>query len=141
MSISRRWWFRVAMGLLVTLALGLGQVFWQRHQAREELAAAVAELDASDPHWRLEAIEEKRRTIPADENGALVVNAAVRLLPKNWESKTDADLEETPPQVSLRPETVQQLRDELATHAAAPRCVRRSATPLRDDRLPGSETP
>lgn len=61
----------------------------------EELITVVAELDRTDPGWRLEQIEEKREEIPDEENGALRISAFVKSVQKmtsnpysigNWES-------------------------------------------------------
>src|SRR5262245_58681754 len=40
----------------------------------DDLLAVVAELDRTDPGWRLEQMEKKRPEIPADQNGALQIS-------------------------------------------------------------------
>jgi hypothetical protein len=72
-----RWLVRVALGLLVLLALAVVSV-WVRlareaSQGRKELAAVIAEIDEKDPRWRWEEIEEDRQPIPDAENSMLVV--------------------------------------------------------------------
>jgi hypothetical protein len=127
MSSWRRWLFRILAGLLVTAGIGLAHTYWDRHRAREELAAVTAQLDEADPGWRLEELEKSRREWPDDKNGALVVNAAVRMLPKGWSFKVADEFEETPPQVRLRTDTAQQLRDEMAARGAAVAASRKMA--------------
>lgn len=46
----------------------------------EDLLAAVAELDRTDPGWRLEQIEAKRKVFPDDKNGAIQLRKVVNLL-------------------------------------------------------------
>ena len=74
-----RWARRVYVGLVVLL---LVTTFGGREALRlggeRELDRVTAELDASDPGWRLDAIQAERdRTIPSPaENGAELVRAA-----------------------------------------------------------------
>src|SRR2546430_16259462 len=50
----------------------------------KRLAAVVAELDESEPGWRWEDVQARREVIPDDENSALIVFAATKLVPRNW---------------------------------------------------------
>jgi hypothetical protein len=52
--------------------------------ARHELTSAIAEADRLDPGWRLDDLEAAGRDIPDDENAALRVAAAHRLLAGSW---------------------------------------------------------
>ena len=54
-----------------------------RHRAGE-LADLVAELDATDPGWRLEDIEKNRAEIPEGENSARVCVRVAMLVPGSW---------------------------------------------------------
>src|SRR6476620_1063781 len=101
MSFVRRWSLRALLGMLVTAGIGLAYIYWDRQTARKELENVVAQLDEAEPGWRLEQIEEKRRRVPDEANGARIVSAAIRLIPKKWESKSIDDLEMTPPQKRL----------------------------------------
>ena len=46
----------------------------------DDLLQVVAELDRTDPDWRLERIEGKRKIIPDDQNSAILVRKIHRLL-------------------------------------------------------------
>ena len=46
----------------------------------DDLLNVVAELDRTDPDWRLEQIEAKRKVIPDDQNGALQIAAFRKLV-------------------------------------------------------------
>src|SRR5437667_5146156 len=82
----RGWWFRltVLLSLLIAVLVGGPSIFFKADDAsaQKELDAVVAELDATDPHWRLEDIEAARKAIPDKENAALVVMAVADHLPK-----------------------------------------------------------
>ncbi len=80
----RRWLRGAAVVLLVSLAAG-GARYWLWHrQVADELAAALARLDADEPGWRLADLEAAREVIPEEENSARVVVAAGKQLPSNW---------------------------------------------------------
>jgi hypothetical protein len=72
-----------ALGLAV-LAVG-AFVGWMtyRHFAQARLLRdALAETDALDPHWRMEALEAHRAAVPAAENSAPVIRHVRALLPR-----------------------------------------------------------
>ena len=46
----------------------------------DDLLEVVTELDRTDPGWRLEQIEAKRKVIPDDQNGAVQIRKVVDLL-------------------------------------------------------------
>src|SRR5690348_12938202 len=95
---GNRSWPKV-LGLLILGLLLLAGGLLLRHQRRtaDRLRLAVEELDRTDPGWRLEEIEAARREVPDAENGALIVGAMPRLLPKNWPSATTEDFFRVPP--------------------------------------------
>ena len=72
-----------------------------RYMARTRLKAALAEMDRTDPGWRLPDIEAARVVVPDAENSALRVIAANKLLPqppKNWiEEDFDTELQNLAP--------------------------------------------
>jgi hypothetical protein len=75
--------FRVFPVLAGVVCLAVG-FFVLSHSADEgRLRAAVAELDRTDPSWRLEELEEARAPVADDENGALVVLRAAALMVKS----------------------------------------------------------
>src|SRR5262249_45301684 len=53
------------------------------------VSRALAELDASDPDWRLEAIEAGRAEVPDHENSARLIVYAKGVLPKKWELQNE----------------------------------------------------
>jgi hypothetical protein len=122
-----RWrrWLLVALGvLLLVICIPVGKEFYARRQARGELEKVIAELDRSDPRWRLEDIEADRRRVPPDRNSARIVVAAFRLLPKGWRPKIDEEIDKVPPVVALRPDQAERLEAELKPLGAALRKAR-----------------
>jgi hypothetical protein len=85
-------WKRLLLGsgLFIVLLLGLGfaQHALQGSRDRGLLAETLAELDESDPGWRLEDLEEARPAPADDANSALVLRAAHRLVPKGVPNET-----------------------------------------------------
>lgn len=97
--MNRRWWFRAAFGLLLTLAIAVFSALWERRRSgsvgEEESAAAVAEADATDPDWRWDALNAKRPRPPEGRNGADLVPQVKAKLPKEWGKKLNGDWEST----------------------------------------------
>src|SRR5438552_867094 len=85
-----RFWKRVLLWsglfLLLCLCLGLGVFLYLRKAADERLEDVIATIDREDPGWRLEDIEASREVIPDDRNAALLVAAAGKLVPEEWDS-------------------------------------------------------
>jgi hypothetical protein len=113
----RRWWrwpLRVFLLLLVGATL---RVWFYAHRHREAVAGvreAVAELDRTEPGWRLQDIEAARAAIPDAENSALVVSAVHQLVPRDWTPRELAvRFEDVSPEVRLDDDTNDWLRDEL----------------------------
>ena len=74
-----------SLGLLL-LCLSVAGYFLCRFHAREDrLRQVIAELDRTDPGWRLEDLEARRIVVPEAENSALRVAAVKRLLPWGWD--------------------------------------------------------
>jgi hypothetical protein len=66
-----KWFWRISFGLVALLILGpLLFMLWTKSQGRSALSACIAELDASDPNWKIEDLYPAR-------------NAEVRAMPKN----------------------------------------------------------
>jgi hypothetical protein len=116
----RRWVCRAGLLVLALLAVGVGFLLWAHHRISSNLADAVAELDRTDPGWRLEEIEAAREKVPDEENSALRVVAAGKLLPKDWPSRDfPQTIDDIPPQEQLTPDETARLEAELeAVHAA-----------------------
>jgi hypothetical protein len=81
-SIWKRLLFFAGLTVVLLVAAGIGQYFLQSARARDRLARIIAELDESDPGWRLEEIENARPVLPEDANSARVVVAVHRMLPR-----------------------------------------------------------
>jgi hypothetical protein len=79
-------WIRRALVAFVVLPLlwiVLTQLY-TRHITAREVQEAIAETDAADSGWRFEELEAARAVVADDQNGALQVRAADRLLSNPW---------------------------------------------------------
>jgi hypothetical protein len=119
-------WWRVLLGLVVLIGLLVATGFvWQRVRGDRlsgRLAAAVEELDAGDPSWRLTDLVEDRDKIPEADNSALLVVDVGRRVPPPWPS-SDFNLHfnsrDIPPPACLDAGQVALVEKELAPHLAA----------------------
>ncbi|HEY7154162.1 MAG TPA: hypothetical protein VH575_09430, partial [Gemmataceae bacterium] len=110
----RRWLKRLGKGFLIAAILIAGRMAWHHYQTTKKLNEALAELDRVEPGWRLKEIEAAREQIPEEENGARVVVAAAKLLPKDWPSQEFADrFADLTPEVQLAPDDFAALTKEL----------------------------
>jgi hypothetical protein len=73
----------IAAGVFVVMLMVLAAIHYslQRSRDNEALQEALAELDETDPGWRLEDIELARPSITDEQNSASVVLAVSGLLP------------------------------------------------------------
>jgi hypothetical protein len=101
--------------LLAGIALGpflllLGGFVFFIRLGEQQLQELLAETDRLDPGWRLEELEAARATVPDNQNAALRVLTAYRLLPK-----TGRDPEKLvfPASRQLTSEEIQRLRQSL----------------------------
>src|SRR5262249_7965637 len=129
--MKSRWARRILIALvtvLVGLSIPVVLELHARSQARADLEKIIAELDRTDPRWRLEDIEVDRQQVPPEKNSADTVSAAHRLLAKNWDSKIAGDfvsrgiyakLHDLPPPITLRKDQADQLAAELKSLQAA----------------------
>lgn len=116
-----RWRRRIgaAILLLLPLALVVAIYVYLSAAAADQFRDAEAEADRLDPGWRLEEVDAERKALPPEQNSAIQVFKAARLMPVDW---TGADY--TPqgaparaaakPQHQLSPEQVSALRSGLA---------------------------
>jgi hypothetical protein len=117
---QRRWLVRLGVGLLVFLAVVAGRRLYRHYQVSRALEEAVVELDHSDPGWRLEEIEAAREKVPDEENSALRIVAAGKLLPGAWPAHEFSDMfKDLPPQEQLTPDMAARLQAELENHKDA----------------------
>jgi hypothetical protein len=71
----RRWRHRLILGFLVIAVLVSAWVLWNYFAASSELESAIAEIEATDPGWRLADIETKRKVVPDASNSFLHILA------------------------------------------------------------------
>jgi hypothetical protein len=84
-------------------------------RAEADLQAALAEVDAAEPHgWRWPELEAQREKIPGDKNGSQLVVEAARLLPKDWKDEPIFDdVRGLPPPAQLTEQQAETLRAVL----------------------------
>jgi hypothetical protein len=88
--------------LFPLILLGVVYVLLLTHFADSDLRELQAEADRLDPGWRLEELEAKRAVVPDDQNAALVILAAAKLLPQPWPPVPD-------PAIQFEPDLVKRL--------------------------------
>lgn len=128
----RRWVRRVLLILTILLLAGAGLILGVRaylvHQFDKELERVMAELDKTDPGWRLEEIMASREKIPDKDNAAHYILTAGKLVPRGWPDprpvrrKPPAALgepEKTLPERVGEIQPLDELGDELATELRA----------------------
>jgi hypothetical protein len=146
----RREWLGLALvialpvGLLVAAAASISHFVnrdWDQANAAadQELNEAIADADRLDPGWLWDELIARRKSIPDQENGSLLVDATSKLLPRNWPGPpyTNANeqiallqslnelahleeaLRDLPPERQLDAEQIKQLRENLRLVAPA----------------------
>jgi len=91
-----------------------------RPEDPDSINQVVADLDKQEPGWQLEAFEAKGPPIPDDQNGALCLLAARKLLPEKW--PTSDFLNQLPSDLwpeQLNEKQINLLRNELTQRRAA----------------------
>lgn len=83
----RSWWRSLLALVLALILLPVAERWYARFSAQQELDEAVAELDESDPLWKLEDVEANRQIIPPAQNSALIVTAVRKQMPRRWPSE------------------------------------------------------
>jgi hypothetical protein len=123
-----RWLRRAGWGLLLVIVVLAGRQLWQNHQAHNRLQEMLAELDRTDPGWRLEDIEAARATVPEEQNSARCVMGASVLLPRDWPPREAREaFDHLTPNERLSPEDAALLDKELAEAEPALEEARRLA--------------
>ena len=107
---------RIGCGLLILLLLAVGAQAWRQHSAQQRLKELLAELDRTEPGWRLEDLEAAREEVPEEENSARVVVLAAQNLPRSWppEDLSEDRFRFQPPNEMLNGEDYVLLVSELA---------------------------
>jgi hypothetical protein len=117
---SRRWRWPI-IGLLagfIVIGIIIGSQLWARRSAQIELDTIIAELDESDPRWRLEHIEADREQIPDDQNSALILKAIKPGLRMSPDFSFKYELFGLTPVVALTPDQAVSLAAELKNNKA-----------------------
>ncbi len=102
-------------GVGLLLVFGLVLLLDGHIVAACRLSALLGELDASDPRWRAEDLMSDLASIPAGENGALLVEAALPSRPDWWPLRLSMDdfaVRFEPPYL-FADEQMQRLDDQL----------------------------
>jgi hypothetical protein len=95
-------------------AAGAGFLWYTSRAARQTLADVIAEIDRTDPGWRWDDLQAARATPPDEQNSALQLLAAKKLLPSDWKQEpVSFQLSEVPDQEQLTPEQRKSLEAEL----------------------------
>jgi hypothetical protein len=124
--VRRRWPKRIAKGLLVAALLIASHEVYRHHKVTAALEHALADLDRSDPGWRLADIEANRRVVPDEQNGAVCVVEAARLLPPKWPPpEMNVSLTDRDPQRRLDAQEYARLNQGLDAVGPALRAARK----------------
>lgn len=110
----RTWLVRIGVVAILAAAGLAASGVYTRYRNTALLKAAVAELDASDPNWRIEAIEAGRPPVPDAENSGPRVLAAAAWLPPSWPPISHRILFRLAPGNPVPPDQLAALRNELA---------------------------
>jgi hypothetical protein len=119
-----RIWLRMVLaGAAVIVVMIVFGAIWSQVEGtriQKERATLEAQLDESDPNWRLADLERSREEIPEHENSARVVVAVSRLLPRSWPAQSLYErLQELQPNEQLNAGQTDLLEAEMRGQAAA----------------------
>jgi hypothetical protein len=113
----KRWWrFWLTTGVVVFIVALVATVRWilSGGDSRDALQEVLAELDRTDPGWRLQELMDARPAVPDVQNGALVAARAYALGLRSWPRPDRDDLfDDLHPTVRLSRAQDLRLRDEL----------------------------
>jgi hypothetical protein len=115
----RPWERRAALTVVVLLGLWAALWAWRWHKTGTLLRQDVADLDRDEPGWRWRDLEAARADLPDEENSALRVLTAGKLLTAGWPKPEVPKFEDVPPNEQLDAETYALLRAELDRAAPA----------------------
>ncbi len=107
------------IGVVAVIVVGFfASLVVRRQAAVRRLAAAIADLDRTDPGWRLVDIERARARVPQAENSARALGTAFGKLNRNGSppASIEADLS---PNVRLTADQDTAVRAQVATNADA----------------------
>lgn len=126
-----RWLKRIGWGLLMLVIAVAVRQSWHSFRSADkadQLQMMLAELDRTEPSWRLAEIEAAREEIPEEENSARIIVTAAGLLPKEWPSSDfDERTRLLSPAEKLKDEDFELLTKGLATVRPALEMARKLA--------------
>jgi hypothetical protein len=109
----------VLLSTLVGIALILGYCLQLQERSWQAIEEAAADLDRTEPGWRLSELEDARPQVLPTRNGAHRVLAATARLPRARADLPPLTLQGEPANERLRPVPERQLEDALAPLAEA----------------------
>jgi hypothetical protein len=128
----KKWIFRVGLSVFLSLLCYSGWVLGNRaltrRQSERELAATVADVEASDPNWTWERLNASRKRPPEGQNSAELIPQIKKLSHMDW-GKELAKEEwkqrlEVPPNVRFSPSVIAEVRREFTASANAVKLAR-----------------
>src|SRR6266852_8124435 len=134
----RRWllWLGIpAVGASLVIGILPFYLIWILRTSDREQQTAVADADHLDPGWTLDELESKRKNLPDEQNGAIRVVAARKLLPDHWFSDVETMIDDLSPEVQLNAKQTAHLREDLR-QAADALTEARKLTGLPEGRYP-----
>ena len=101
--------------LLAAVGLVGGTLLFLAGSGDRALQQAVAEIERTDPEWRVPQLEAKRVRPPDQDNSVVQMDVALRLIPAGWGSGQGyaALFEDLPPEGQLNARQVAALKAEL----------------------------
>ena len=97
--------------LLVLLVLCFaGPYFYINFTSNHALQRVIDETNRSDPNWQLLELEAQRAVIPDEQNSAINLMNARRLMPPNWPRWDFAEESDTK---NLSPDELEELRENF----------------------------
>jgi hypothetical protein len=124
----RKWLLRTGIVAFLVLGFWLGYYWLYTRSVDQQLQEAIAAVDQADPGWRMADLEAKRRPIADEQNGALIVLAAVELLPDEWPnsdlSEQLSEILQVSPEIAFTDEQQVLLQAELGRADSAVRKAR-----------------
>src|SRR5688572_15994242 len=116
-ALPRRRWPRYLLATLLVL-IAVPTVLYQaiKWQSANDADSVMAELDRTDPNWRLDDLEASREKLSAEENSALFIIKLVAMGGASGTSRREfyEQFDNIEPQYELNALQVQLLQDAYA---------------------------
>jgi ABC-type transport system involved in multi-copper enzyme maturation permease subunit len=142
---QRRRRIAVAIGVLVPVVAIVGAYVYANYESDRQLRAALAEIDAQEPGWRLAELESARKVLPIEENSAEQVRKVRRLMPRMWPAPAGppvpAPAPPGPPNIVDRLPAISAEKPLSVEEEEELRCVLESVFQARDEALKLADMP